>query len=50
MDRYIHLRQRARNVFELRYQQAVDSSRDRWEICSRVFLCRDVIERLSKPW
>lgn len=50
MDQYIHLRQQARDVFELRYQQSVDPDKDRWELCSRVLSRRDVIEKLSAPW
>jgi hypothetical protein len=50
MDEYIHLRQNARNVFELRYQETIDPEKDRWELCSRVLSRSDVIERLSAPW
>lgn len=50
MDQYIHLRQQARNAFELRYQQTIDPDKDRWELCSRVLSRRDVIDRLSAPW
>jgi superfamily II DNA or RNA helicase len=50
MDEYIHLRQKARNVFEMRYQRTIDPDRDRWELCSRVLSRRDVVERLSIPW
>ena len=50
MDEYIHLRKKARDVFELRYQETIDPDRDRWELCSRVLSRRDVIDRLSVPW
>ena len=50
MDEYIHLRQKARDVFEMRYQETIDPDKDRWELCSRVFARRDVVDRLSKPW
>ena len=50
MDEYIHLRQQARNVFEMRYQETIDPDMDRWELCSRVLARRDVVERLSVPW
>ena len=50
MDQYIHLRQQARDVFELRYQQSIDPNQDRWELCSRVLARRDVVARLSVPW
>ncbi|MEI6258904.1 MAG: helicase-related protein [Deltaproteobacteria bacterium] len=50
MDAYIHLRQQARDVFEMRYQETIDPDRDRWELCSRVLARRDVVERLSIPW
>ena len=50
MDKYIHLRQQARDVFEMRYQETIDPDKDRWELCSRVLSRRDVVERLSMPW
>jgi superfamily II DNA or RNA helicase len=50
MDKYIHLRQQARDVFEMRYQETIDPDKDRWELCSRVLSRRDVVERLSLPW
>jgi SNF2 family DNA or RNA helicase len=50
MDEYIHLRDKARDVFQLRYQETIDPDKDRWELCSRVLARRDVLDRLSQPW
>jgi superfamily II DNA or RNA helicase len=50
MDEYIHLRQKARDVFEIRYQTTIDPDKERWELCSRVLSRRDVVEQLSLPW
>lgn len=50
MDKYIHLRQKARDVFELRYQKTIDPDANRWELCSRVLARRDVEQRMSEPW
>lgn len=50
MDQYVHLRQRARDVFEMRYQETIDSDANRWELCSRVLSRRDVVDRLSESW
>lgn len=50
MDQYIHLRNQAKDVFELRYQETIDPSKDRWELCAKVLSRRDVIDRLSEPW
>jgi hypothetical protein len=50
MDEYIHLRNKARDVFEIRYQETIDPDRDRWELCVRVLSRRDIIDRLSMPW
>ncbi len=50
MDKYIHLRQQARDVFELRYQGTIDPDKDRWELCSRVLSRRDVVDKLLRPW
>jgi len=50
MDKYIHLRRQALDVFEMRYQTTIDPDRDRWELCSRVLSRRDIVDRLSIPW
>lgn len=50
MDKYIHLRQQARDVFEIRYQETIDPNKNRWELCSRVLSRRDIVDRLSEPW
>jgi hypothetical protein len=50
MDEYIHLRKKARDVFEIRYQETIDPDRDRWELCARVLSRRDIVDRLSMPW
>lgn len=50
MNEYIHLRKKARDAFEMRYQETIDPAKDRWELCSRVLSCRDVIDRISVPW
>lgn len=50
MDEYIHLRKKARDVFELRYKETIDPDQNRWERCSRVLARRDVVDRLSVPW
>lgn len=50
MDEYIHLRQQARDVFEMRYQETIDPDKDRWELCSRVLARKDIVEKLSESW
>ena len=50
MRGYIHLRQKAHDVFEMRYQESIDLDKDRWELCSKVLARRDVVDRLSAPW
>lgn len=50
MDKYVHLRQKARDVFELRYQSQIDADANKWEECSRVFARSDVMKKLSEPW
>jgi hypothetical protein len=50
MDEYIHLRKKARDVFELRYKETIDPDQNRWECCSRVLARRDVVDRLSMQW
>ena len=50
MDQFIHLRQEARDVFELRCKEIIDADKDRWELCSRVLARKDVVEKLSEAW
>jgi hypothetical protein len=50
MDQYIHLRQRGRDVFDLRYKETIDPDKNRWELCSRVLARKDVVEKLSESW
>jgi len=50
MDEYIHLRQKARDVFELRYKETIDPDKNRWELCSRVLARKDVVQKLSESW
>lgn len=50
MDEYIHLRNQARNAFEVRYQETIDPNRERCELCSRVLARRDVLDKMSEPW
>jgi len=50
MDEYIHLREKARDVFELRYKETIDPDKNRWELCSRVLARKDVVEKLSESW
>jgi len=50
MDQYLHLRKKARDAFEIRYERQVDPNKDRWELCARVLARRDIVDALSKPW
>lgn len=50
MDQFIHLRQKARDVFELRYKETIDADKNRWQLCSRVLARKDVVEKLSEAW
>ncbi len=50
MDKYIHLRARARDEFSIRYEEDIDPDMNRWELWERVVSRRAVEERLSRPW
>ena len=50
MDKYMHLRKKARDAFEVRYEHQVDPDAERWELCSRVLARRDIVDKLSSPW
>jgi superfamily II DNA or RNA helicase len=52
LEKYVHLRDKARNVFELRYQseESLAPDENRWELCSRVLSRKDIVEKLSAGW
>ena len=50
MDRYMHMRKQAQDVFELRYEHHVSPNTERWELCARVLARNDIVEKLSVPW
>jgi superfamily II DNA or RNA helicase len=50
MDQYIHLREQAKNAFEIRYQPTIAPDAHRWDLCARVLSRRDIVEKLSEPW
>ena len=50
MDKYIHLRQKSRDTFEVRYKETIDPDKNRWELCSRVLARKNVVEKLSESW
>lgn len=50
MDQYIHLRKKAKDVFELRYKETIDPDQNRWELCSKVLSRKDIQEKLSEAW
>lgn len=50
MDQYMHLRKKARDAFEIRYEREVDPDKNRWELCARVLAQRDIVDKLSSPW
>ena len=50
MDQYIHLRDKARDVFQLKYDGTIDPDKNRWELCASVFSRRDILAKLAEPW
>lgn len=50
MDEYIHLRKKAKDVFEMRYKETINPDENRWERCSNVLSRRDVFEKMSEAW
>ena len=50
MDKYIHLRNQAKNAFELRYEPTLSPDENRWELCAKVLSRQDVVDRVSEPW
>jgi len=49
LDKYVHLREKSRDVFELRYERPVDSDKDRWELCARVLSRQDIMQVMMSP-
>jgi len=50
MDEYIHLRAKAKDVFEMRYKETIDPEENRWELCSKVLSRTDVLQKMSEAW
>lgn len=50
MNHYIHLRQEAKNAFEIKAQSSIEPDQNRWELCSQVLSRKDLLEKLSKSW
>lgn len=50
MDQFIHLREQAKNAFEIRYETTIEPDANRWELCTRVLSRRDIVARMSEPW
>jgi superfamily II DNA or RNA helicase len=50
MNQYVHLRKKARDVFELRYKETISPDDNRWELCSQVLSRKDVVDKLSEAW
>jgi superfamily II DNA or RNA helicase len=50
MNQYIHLRDKARDVFQFKYESTIDPDRNRWELCASVFSRRGIVEKLAEPW
>jgi len=50
LDQYIHLRDAAKNAFELRYEKDVNPDENRWETCSRVLSRKDIEEKMARGW
>jgi hypothetical protein len=41
VEKGVHLRKKAQDVFELRYKETLDPDKNRWESCSQVWARRD---------
>ena len=50
MAEYLHLRQKSRDAFEVRYKTTIDPDANRWELCSVVLSRADLVDRLSESW
>ncbi len=50
VDKYIHLRSRAKDEFAIRYEEKINPDENRWELWERVLARQDVEEKLSRPW
>ena len=50
MDEYMHEREKAQDVFTVKYSETVDPTANLWEQCASVLSRRDVVDKLSEPW
>ncbi len=50
IDKYIHLRKKAKDEFSIRYEEEIDPDKNRWELWEKVVSRRAVEEKLSRPW
>ncbi len=50
MDKYMHLRDKARDEFSIRYEEEIDPDENRWELWEKVVSRRDIEDKLSEPW
>lgn len=49
-DKYIHLREQAKNAFDMRYQSTINPDENKWQNCSKVLSRKDVVDKLSESW
>jgi SNF2 family DNA or RNA helicase len=50
IDKYMHLRNKTKDAFSIRYEEEIDPDKNRWELWEKVVSKHEVIKKLGKPW
>ncbi len=50
IDIYIAEREKAKNAFDIKYNDDTDPTKNNWEKCNKILARKDIIDLLSKPW
>ena len=50
IDTYISEREKAKNAFDIKYNDDTDPNNNKWEKCNKILSRKDIIDLLSKPW
>lgn len=47
---YMHEREKAKNAFDVKYNDDTDPNKNNWEKCNKILARKDIVDLLSKPW
>jgi len=50
IDKYMHLRNKTKDEFSIRYEEKINEDENRWELWEKVVSKHEVIKKLERPW